>query len=94
MKLKIFAFLLFSLLINESLAQDNLIRQTNNGLVRGRISNDVIVWLGIIFFSKIKNLLWTLLVAVFKLTYSFTPKLLWSKKISKKVQIFTLNRFN
>lgn len=38
-------FLLF--LINKSIAQDDLIRQTNNGLVKGRISNDIIFWLGI-----------------------------------------------
>lgn len=45
--LKIFTAIFLLFLINKSIAQDDLIRQTNNGLVRGRISNDIILWLGI-----------------------------------------------
>jgi hypothetical protein len=47
MHLKIFTAIFLLFLINKSIAQDDLIRQTNNGLVRGRISNDIILWLGI-----------------------------------------------
>jgi hypothetical protein len=56
MHLKIFTAIFSLFLINKSIAQDDLIRQTNNGLVRGRISNDIIFWLG----TYIKQILFIL----------------------------------
>ena len=56
MHLKIFTAIFSLFLINKSIAQDDLIRQTNNGLVRDRISNDIIFWLG----TYIKQILFIL----------------------------------
>ena len=56
MHVKIFTAIFSLFLINKSIAQDDLIRQTNNGLVRGRISNDIIFWLG----TYIKQILFIL----------------------------------